>query len=272
MNDDDHVLHDLLAVARAASEIVSEVYASEFAVDYKAPRDPVTAADRRANALIVERLSALYPDVPIVAEESDPEAFAGFRSADRVFFVDPLDGTREFVARNGEFAVMIGLVDGERPRIAVIDAPERNVAWGGIVGKGAWRFERDGSRHAVHVSDTAEMGSARIVASRSHRNEVLEEALAMLGARALDPLGSAGLKCAEVALGGADAYVSPGRSGQRWDACAGEALVVAAGGRFTDAYGDPLDYRAPSLSNDRGLVASNGAIHDAILERIANVR
>jgi 3'(2'), 5'-bisphosphate nucleotidase len=94
----------LMTIAAEAAKLIMEVYARPFDVDYKGPQDPVTEADRRANDLICERLEQAFPGVPIVAEESDPATFAGFRSHDRVFFVDPVDGTREFVDRNGEFA------------------------------------------------------------------------------------------------------------------------------------------------------------------------
>ncbi|HEY6080618.1 MAG TPA: inositol monophosphatase family protein, partial [Polyangiaceae bacterium] len=107
-------LEAMLRIASEAARVVMEVYAKPFSVDYKAPSDPVTEADRRANALIVELLSREFPGVPIVAEESDPATFAEFRASERIFFVDPVDGTREFVDRNGEFAVMIGLVEGTR--------------------------------------------------------------------------------------------------------------------------------------------------------------
>lgn len=109
------LLETLLAVARSAAEVILAVYDRPFDVQLKRAREPVTAADRRANALICAALAERFPGVPIVAEESDPETFGGFHAAPRVLFVDPLDGTREFVAHNGEFAVMIGLLDGARP-------------------------------------------------------------------------------------------------------------------------------------------------------------
>lgn len=272
MNERERILEHLLAVTREAGAIVSEVYASEFEVDFKAPRDPVTDADRRANALVCARLAEVYPGLPIVAEESDPKSFAGFRDAERIFFVDPLDGTREFVDRNGQFVVMVGLVEHERATVAAIFAPATGLAWGGAVGTGAFQVEPDGRRVPIRVSAVSALAEARVVVSRSHRSDVLEEALKLLGARRVDPLGSAGLKCAEVAIGAAEAYVSPGRSGHRWDIAAGEALVVAAGGRVTDAHGHAIDYRSESLGNDTGLVVTNGTVHDAILERIATIR
>jgi 3'(2'), 5'-bisphosphate nucleotidase len=258
----------MLEIAGEAAAVISEVYAAPFSVDYKGPRDPVTVADRRANDLICGRLGEAFPNVPIVAEESDPESFEGYQGAERVFFVDPLDGTREFVDRNGEFVVMIGLLEEQRATLGVIVAPAAQRAWIGRVGAGAVRIEPDGSRHPLAVSPLSELGKATVVGSRSHRNEAVERALAVLGVGQVVALGSAGLKSAAVAGGEAEGYVAPFYAGKRWDACASDALITAAGGRFTDAFGQPLDYRGKSLSNDRGIVATNGRIHDALLARL----
>jgi 3'(2'), 5'-bisphosphate nucleotidase len=126
-----------LAAALEASELVMSVYAAPFDVHFKAKDDPVTRADREANAHICERLERAFPGVPIVAEESDPSTYANFERADAAWFVDPLDGTREFVARNGEFAVMIGLAEGGRATVGVVVAPAWDRAFVGVVGVGA---------------------------------------------------------------------------------------------------------------------------------------
>jgi len=262
-------LDRLVDLAFEAAAVVREVYATAFSVKLKGPNDPVTAADVRVNELICRRLDTLYPGVPIVAEESAPETFAAYAGAERIFFVDPLDGTSEFVARNGQFVVMIGLVEGARPTTGVIAAPALGKAWAGSLGGGAWELGEDGSRREVKVSDVDSLGAASFVASRTHRTAELERALAFLGARETRMVGSAGLKGAEIATGAADGYVATGRAGKRWDACAVDALVVAAGGRFTDGRGRPLDYRMPNLANEDGLVATNGHLHDLVLERLA---
>ncbi len=262
-------LATLVGIAAEAAEVVRAIYETPFQVDYKAPRDPVTEADRQANELICERLRTAFPGIPIVAEESAPESFADYRASERIFFVDPVDGTREFVARNGEFVVMIGLVEGERATATVMHAPASGVCWVGMVGYGAFALSPGGSRRAISVSRTAELSRARIVSSRSHRTSELERALAQLGAAEIVQQGSAGLKGARVAEGEADAYVSPSYSGQLWDVCPTDALVHAAGGRVSDARGKPLDYRAATLRNELGVVASNGSLHDAIIERLA---
>lgn len=265
------LLDVLSEIAREAAALINAVYAKPFEVEYKSPRDPVTLADRQANELICQRLARAFPGVPVVAEESDPASFAGYRTAERAFFVDPLDGTREFVKRNGEFVVMIGLLEAGRPVAGVILAPATGIRWVGGVGESAAVVTAD-ARTPLSVSATPTLAQARVLSTRSHRSPALERALAALGVRQLDALGSAGLKCAEVAAGTADAYVAPARAGSRWDLCAGEAIIHAAGGKLTDAWGEPIDYRSESLVNERGIVASNGHLHAEILARLAEAR
>jgi 3'(2'), 5'-bisphosphate nucleotidase len=264
-------LATMLRIASEAARVVMEVYARPFDVDYKGPQDPVTEADRRANTLICERLEQEFPGVPIVAEESDEADFANYRDSDRVFFVDPVDGTREFVDRNGEFAVMIGLLDGSRAIASVINAPARGEVFAGWVGHGA-TVTRNGQQQPISVSAIADMPKGRIVGSRSHRSPQLERALTKLNPRELLVMGSAGLKGTLVAEGIVEAYVAPGYAGKRWDACAADALVTAAGGILTDTHGDPIDYRSPSLDNERGLLASNRHVHETLVRGLAELR
>jgi len=265
-------LETLIAIAAEAARVVQEVYRTPFTVEYKGPADPVTLADRRANDLICERLQRDFPGIPVVAEESPVEAYAGFRDSPEVFFVDPVDGTNEFIERRPEFVVMIGLVVGDTPTQAVIHAPAFDEAWAGSVGGGAFRIGPDGERAPIRVSGVTKLEEAELVSSRSHRSERLERLIAALGVKGTVPLGSAGLKGIEVARGGAEAYVAPFHAGKRWDVCAAEAIVNAAGGRVTDAFGSPLDYRSENLSNDRGVIVSNGHVHDELVARIGRIR
>lgn len=265
-------LSTLVGIAAEAAELVNRIYQTPFKVDYKGPRDPVTEADRAANELICARLETAFPGTPVVAEESPPERFADFRKFERVFFVDPIDGTREFVLRNGEFIVMIGVLEGDRATASVMNAPATGLAWVGLLGYGAFELGADGSRKPIQVSSVAKVSEARIVSSRSHRTSELERVLELLQAREVVQQGSAGLKGALVARGEVEAHVAPRYAGQRWDVCAVDALVCAAGGRVTDARGRPFDYRAESLVNDSGVVVSNGSLHEALLEHLARVR
>jgi 3'(2'), 5'-bisphosphate nucleotidase len=259
------LLETLAAVTAAAGRIVLDVYGGEFRVEFKGPDDPVTAADRRANAALVQGLAAAFPGVPVVAEESDRAAYERYWEAGRILFVDPLDGTREFVDRNGEFAVMVGLVDGPGAAAGAVHAPVSGLTWVGAIGHGAWQVEADGRWSPVRVSAVADIAAAGFVVSRSHRSRRLQQALADLGPGRVRIMGSAGLKGAAVARGLADAYIDTGDRTRRWDVCAIDALVTAAGGRVSDLDGSPIDYRSRSLTNDRGLVVSNGRLHEAIL-------
>jgi 3'(2'), 5'-bisphosphate nucleotidase len=264
-------LEQLVVIARAAGEIVSRVYAGEFKVDYKEPSDPVTEADRLANDLICERLALAFPGAPIVAEESAPESFLGFQTGTRVFFVDPLDGTREFVARNGQFVVMIGVVEGALATAGVVHAPATGTTWYGCLDAGAFRLEQGKSPEPIRVGAVERPELASVVSSRSQRSAALQQALAGIGAREQLAVGSAGLKGAQVAEGRADAYLSIGRSGKLWDACAVDALVHAAGGRLTDTRGERLDYRAMDISLTHGILACNARLHAALLARLAQI-
>jgi 3'(2'), 5'-bisphosphate nucleotidase len=259
-------LDTMLRIAREASAIIERVYATDFAVDYKGPSDPVTDADRQANTLICARLGEAFGPVPVVAEESDESAFAGWANAPRVFFVDPLDGTLEFVARNGDFVVMIGLVEAGRPVAGVVVAPALGTAWAGADSVGAYEIAPNGDKKPIRVSDTTDLAAARAVVSRSHQSDRLLKLIAQLGIEKITARGSAGLKAAEVAVGLSDVYFQPGRAGQRWDTCAPEAILLAAGGRATDAFGRPIDYRGPELLNKSGFLATNGKLHDRLLE------
>lgn len=255
-----------LAIAREASALILDVYAQPFDVEYKGTDDPVTRADREANALICARLLARSPGVPIVAEESEPDSFAGYAEAPAAWFVDPLDGTREFVSRNGEFAVMIGLAERGRATVGVVVCPALGRDFLGFEGGPGLEVTAD-RRVELRVSSVGDLAAATAVVSRSHRSAAMDRALAGMGAFAVVPTGSSGVKAVRVAAGEADLYVQLGPAGKLWDACAPEAIVRAAGGEFTDARGAPFDYRAPSLENARGLVAANRALHAAAIAR-----
>jgi 3'(2'), 5'-bisphosphate nucleotidase len=257
-----------LAAAREAAALILRVYATPFDVEWKAKDDPVTVADKEANALLCDRLGRAFPGLPLVAEESDPAAYADFGAAEAAWFIDPLDGTREFVAKNGEFAVMVGLAEGGRATVGVIVAPAWGRAFVGVVGEGAWEVAADGARKEIHVSTRDTLVGASFVVSRSRAPERLAGFIASVGGNPVAH-GSSGLKGALVATGAADVYLQPGRAGLRWDACATDALVRAAGGRLTETSGADLDYRNGELGNERGMIAANPGLHRAVIDAFA---
>lgn len=235
----------LLDIVRDAGECVMAVYATDFEVADKADASPVTLADRRADDLIVARLRALTPDIFIVSEESTE---AGQRPADGAPFwlVDPLDGTKEFINRNGEFTVNIALIENGRPVLGVVLAPALGRLFSGIVGEGAW-LEDEGGRREIRCRVPPAAGLT-VVASRSHGDAVALDAY--LAGRKVADLRNAGssLKICLVAAGEADVYPRLGRT-MEWDIAAGHAVLAAAGGRIEQVEGAPFTYGKPDFAN-----------------------
>lgn len=268
MTDRERVAKALLEAARAAGEVVARIYADEdVGAELKGPNDPVTRADKEANALLLTRLRATLPGIPIVAEES-PETWEGFGQSREALFVDPVDGTREFIAKNGEFAVMIAFAEAGAPTVGVVLAPALGTTYLGIVGTGAFLVGDDGTRTPIRVSPANDITQARVAVSRFHRTKAVEEKLAKLGAKELVPVGSAGLKGVRVAEAALEIYAHPSDGPVKlWDAGAPDAIVRAAGGVLTDARGRPFDYRGPYAQGE-GTLAANPAIHAEALRRM----
>lgn len=267
--DREDVLAKLLAAAAFAADVVMRIYAEpDFGVEMKGPDDPVTRADKEANALLLERLAAGFPGVPIVAEESDPSTFASFGSAPCALFVDPVDGTRDFIAKSGDFAVMIGFAEAGVPTVGVVHCPALGEVYGAAAGSGAFRL-KNGVREAIRVSSAKELAGARCAVSRFHRDAAVDAKLGLLGPLTLVPMGSAGIKGVRVASGELELYAHPsGSKVKLWDACAPDAIVRAAGGVYTDARGTPFDYRGP-LAQRSGTLAANPTLHAEALRRCA---
>jgi 3'(2'), 5'-bisphosphate nucleotidase len=261
--DREKALDRAIEIAASASEIVMRVYAEPFEVELKGIGDPVTVADRESNEHITRALAASFPGIPIVAEESDPSTFAGFEAAERAWFVDPLDGTREFVAKNGEFAVMIGLAEHGRATLGAIVWPARGRVFGGAEGLGSFEILQ-GTKKPLAVSTETSAARARVVVSRSHSSPKTAALLERLGISRITQVGSAGVKGVLVACGETDVYLHRTYAGKRWDSCAPEAIVRGAGGVLTDAQGMPIDYRTADLTNANGILAANATLHAAI--------
>lgn len=269
LSDLSGLLDALTPLVRRAASLVLEVYATDFQVTDKGGNDPVTVADRNANALLTEGLAQLFPGVPVVAEESDASSYVDYTKAAEAFYVDPLDGTREFVSRNGEFVVMVGLARQGRAVAGLVMSPTTGQIWGGAEGHGAYEESSDGARRPLRLDGTvASLEEARLVVSRSRRSPALDALIQQTPPRELIAMGSAGLKATSVARGFADAYVQLDGAGCLWDACAPAAIVTAAGGRYTDAHGEAIDHRGP-IALSRGIVAASPRLHEHLLRRLA---
>lgn len=248
MSDYGKWLSGLVDLSHKAGEAILAVYATDFEHAAKADESPVTAADLAAEAVIAEGLSRLAPEIPLVAEESAAEGRIPDISAGRFWLVDPLDGTREFIGRNGEFTVNIALIDGLRPVLGVIHAPAVGLTFTGIPGFGATRSRTGGTPEAIAVRPASANMAVTIVASRRHGDPAAIDRL--LRGHPVSGRRTAGssLKFCMVACGDADVYPRFGRT-MEWDTAAGQAILTAAGGRVTDPHGAELTYGKAEFEN-----------------------
>jgi 3'(2'), 5'-bisphosphate nucleotidase len=243
--NDPALLDEVVRLARAAGELVMTLYATDFAVRGKPDASPVTEADEQAEALITRGLRALAPEVAIVAEEA--VAGGDCPVVGRWFWlVDPLDGTREFISRNGEFTVNIALVRDGEPVLGVVFAPALGRLFAGVAGRGAHVFDGAAAR-AIRCRAVPAQGLA-VLASRSHGDAAALDAF--LAGRRVASVASAGssLKLCLIAAGEADLYPRFGRT-MEWDIAAGHAVLAAAGGQVETLTGAPLRYGKAGFEN-----------------------
>jgi 3'(2'), 5'-bisphosphate nucleotidase len=224
----------------------------------------VTAADRRASALIVAGLASAYPGDKVISEELAiaPGAFG----SPRLWLVDPIDGTKDFIRGSDGFSVMIGLIEAGRPSIGVVHQPTLGRTFYASPA-GAFVETAAGTQPLV-VSTVTTAAEARLVASASHRSNDIDRVKSALGIADEQNVGSVGVKLSLIAMGVRDLYVNPWPKTKAWDTCAPQAILERAGGRLTDLFGASIVY-AGDLHHPRGLIASNGAIHDEVVARIA---
>lgn len=255
-------LRQVEAMVRQAGTLVSQYYASGAAVSWKGDNDPVTAADRAANDALTQALRQAFPHDGILSEESadNPDRL----SRQRVWIVDPLDGTREFIDRIGEFSIMVGLAVDGAPALGIVYQPEADVLYRAIPGQCAEVVTR-GEVRPLRVSTEDNPRAMRLVASRSHRNPMVDAVCQRLGIENERPSGSVGLKVGLLATAVCDLYLHPAPGLKEWDTCAPDAILCAAGGAISDAWGRPLRYNKPNVRQRQGLLASNGRVHDAIV-------
>jgi 3'(2'), 5'-bisphosphate nucleotidase len=224
-------------VARAGAAIM-RVYEAGFTVQRKEDNSPLTLADLESQRVIIEGLAEMTPGIPILAEESAQAPWGERQSWRELWVVDPLDGTREFVKRNGEFTVNIALVREHEPVLGVVSAPAQGLLYWGALGVGAFSHHRGAAQIPIHVS--APQNPLRVVGSRSHASAETAAYLTRLGPHVMTGIGSS-LKFCLVAAGEADLYPRFGPTSE-WDTAAGQALLEAAGGHVTRLDGHRLRY------------------------------
>lgn len=255
-------------LARAAGAILLAHYHSAFLVEQKInalqEMEEVTAADREANDLIVSRLTAEFPDDGILAEESkDTERRL---EKDRVWLIDPMDGTKNFIQRDGDFAVQIGLAVRGKVVAGAVYQPDRDILYRAVTGDGAWIETKDAAPRRMSVSTQTNPSEMVLASSRSHPSPRMQRVREVFGFKNEMQRGSVGVKIGLITEQQADLYLHLSPSTKQWDTCAPEIILTEAGGRLTDLFGQPLRYNGVRIDNRNGIVATNGAAHEMVIE------
>ncbi len=262
--------------ARIASEKILKVYDSgDFKVEFKGVNDPVGIADKLSNIAICNHLNREFPDYGIVTEESVAkediesgnnrleESLKLWREKEFCWVIDPLDGTKDFIKKTGEFGIHIGLLHQDAPVLGLNCYPTKDTIYFAIKGEGAFRQTATDTKR-ISTSDRHELQSMRMFTSRTTPEVDVTELIKLMGIKDEMIIGSTGLKFCKISEGSGELYIIARKSFGVWDACSGQVILNEAGGVVTDCYGNPINYRGkPKLEN--GLVMSNGKNHEEVL-------
>lgn len=262
-----HELATALDAAELAGNLIRREYESFVAIP-DAPASISTHVDHAAQDAIIAVLQKKFPDDAICAEENTPASASRKQSGRRTWVVDPIDGTRGFARKTGQFSVMIGFLVEGKPVLGVVMEPAQDrytYAW---EGGGCWWKVGDGTAVRCHVSSHATLAESTLVQSWSKKGERSRAAALLEPARIVETY-SGGVKMAMVARGEADLYANTYERFFDWDICAGHILVSEAGGTVTDLAGQAIQYQAPDFAQIKGLLASNGPIHGEALKRLS---
>ncbi|MBN1660147.1 MAG: 3'(2'),5'-bisphosphate nucleotidase CysQ [Anaerolineae bacterium] len=264
-NSLERELQIAIDLARQAGGVLLDYYQAGIRVEYKPGDEPVTAADRAADLLIRTALQRAFPGDGMLTEESEDDRSRLDR--ERVWIVDPLDGTGDFIAKTDDFAVQMGLVVEGEPWLGVVYQPVGDYLFYATRGQGAYEV-RDGRRHRLHVSSVAEPAHMCLVASRSHYTDLIERARRALDISSTRRAGSVGVKVGLLARGDCDLYLGTTVC-KEWDVCAPHAVLREAGGMLTGLRGEAITYNKPEIGACPGLVGSNGHAHQQVLDVLA---
>ena len=266
----DRELRVAVDLAREAGAAILEHYEGPLHIEeknYDDDLEPVTQADKLANELIVSRLKAEFPNDGILAEESVDTAHRLDKS--RVWMVDPLDGTNGFIDGNGDFAVQIGLAEEGECVAGVVYQPLTGVLYRAVIGQGTWIERPDYGPERASVSTQRWIPEMRLAASRSHRSPRMNRVVRELGFKEEVRRGSVGIKIGLIVEQQCDVYIHLSPRTKQWDTCAPQLILTEAGGELTDLFGAPLSYNVADVQNRNGLVASNGASHEMIIDKLS---
>ncbi|MEZ9057368.1 3'(2'),5'-bisphosphate nucleotidase CysQ [Vibrio pelagius] len=241
--DLSHLLPSVIGIARSAGQLILEIYEKKNYEEYtKSDDTPVTSADLAAHKLISKRLSELTPDIPVLSEEAADISLEKRSQWDRYWLVDPLDGTQEFIARSGDFATIIALIEHNKPVMGVVYGPVSGVTYYAYHSKGAWKIPdlNDSVKIKTHRHELPNQPIAMAISRRQDINRITNR-MSSKWNYDLVPLGSAALKACLVAEGAVDCYLRLGPTGE-WDTAATQCIVEEAGGRILSTHLEPLSY------------------------------
>lgn len=257
--------------ARAAGRTILDHYATDFVAEQKLGYDnfyePVTVADRDASRIIVDMLAAAFPSDAILSEEESDDMETRL-TADRVWIIDPIDGTAGFVNRDDDFAVQIGMAESGVPVVGIVFLPAYNLMMYASKGNGAFETVNGSAPERLHTSEKSETSGLVAAVSRNHPSKRMKRIRQSFGFERVVQRGSVGLKTGLIAQSECDIYISPGRRTKLWDTCGPQVILEEAGGRLTDLFGDDLQYARRGLQNYNGILATNGPAHNAVVKKL----
>ncbi len=263
-------LETAVALARQAGKIILDFYETGFEIEEKIFADnfsePVTIADRAASKIIVESLAEIFPDDGILSEEEfdDQQRL----EKNRVWIIDPLDGTQGFVDKNGDFAVQIGLTEKGKSVLGVVFLPSENILYYAEKGSGAWLVENEQTSERMQVSGKTDFSQLNLATSRNHRSPGMSRVFESFSLKSETRRGSVGLKIGLITRQICDLYVHLSPRTKHWDTCAPEIILTEAGGNLTDLFGGKIIYNTADVHNHNGVLASNTAAHELAVARL----
>ncbi len=246
-----------------AGKAVLEVYKQDFKTTFKAEQEPLTEADLRSNKILLTALQKTK--IPVLSEETAD--FSGRVNNNTIWIIDPLDGTKEFIQKNGEFVIMVALVKEAVPILGIVYQPTTGLLY--LAQKGQGVFEKIGQGwRRLHVSKVDNIAQARAVLSKSHLKEKDRQFMDEMGVSNFSQKGSAGLKIGLLCSGEAEFYFNPSDKVKEWDTAAGYCMIIEAGGKMTDLFGTKLQYNQQDVVHRKGILVSNGKLHSRLAEKL----
>lgn len=263
-------LETAIALSKKAGNIILDFYEKGFEIEEKLHADnfsePVTIADRTASKTIVETLAQTFPDDGILSEEEFDDQKR--LTKQRVWIVDPLDGTQGFINKNGDFAVQIGLAEQGEAVLGAVYLPTEDILYFASKNQGAWMTQNGQTPKKLRVSTETNFAQMTMAITRNHPSPLMAQVVGILGLKKEIRRGSVGLKIGLIGQKLCDLYIHLSPRTKHWDTCAPEVILREAGGRMTDLFGENIRYNTPDVHNRNGVLATNGTVHDLAVTKL----